>query len=103
MRDYCRSVPVNYYVMYRLAADGGDANMRLLGTEVSLIHVTTATTICGTINSLNPGGQDVNAQTYTVSRGFLSRFQIFPRSRPLISLLGVMSRYHRTDPKYLTD
>ena len=40
--------------------------MRLLGTEVSLIG-STATVVCGTISSLNPGGTDASAQTYTVS------------------------------------
>eukprot|EP00116_Pleurobrachia_bachei_P006549 sb/3466811/ len=50
---------------FRLAPDGSSSNTRLLGTEVSLIGPTT-TTVCGTISSLNPGGTDATAQTYSV-------------------------------------
>ena len=39
---------------------------RLLGTQVSLIGATAASTTCGTINSVNPDEGSVRKQTYTV-------------------------------------
>ena len=38
---------------------------RLLGTEITLLGTTTSTT-CGTINSVNPNGESIEDQSYSV-------------------------------------
>ena len=55
----------NTVILVRLSSAQYIAN-RLLGTTISLIGASNKTTKCGTINSVNPGGSSVDAQTYTV-------------------------------------
>ena len=52
---------------FRLANNSQITN-RLLGTKVNLRETSTSTTktLCGTITSVNPDGESVAAQTYTV-------------------------------------
>ena len=55
----------NTFILVRIS-DNTIVTARLLGTTISLIGASDKTTKCGTINSVNPGGSSVDAQTYTV-------------------------------------